>query len=169
MNSKVFSRVLMTAGVVAGVVSLPSIASADTSANIGVGGNVPSTLAITAAADGGATSTSVTTGTETIAKIADLSMETNNSTGLTLTVNAGTVTNGDSETMPFEVLILEDGASTPATTAFSAGTQTYNSGGANASGASIGLRDLYIKYKPAALQDPGTYSGTVTVTVADNG
>ncbi|NJN49343.1 MAG: hypothetical protein HC805_05640 [Alkalinema sp. RL_2_19] len=168
MNSKVLSRVLMTAGLVAGVVTLPSTAFAATTADVTVGGTVTSTLAVSATPDGAAaTGLTMTQGTETIAKIADVAVETNNSTGLTLTVNDGLMTNPDGQTIAYDVLLVADGAAAP-TTGFADGQITYATTGANATAAAEGNRDLYINFTPSALQDPGVYSGTVTMTVADN-
>ncbi|MBE9029819.1 hypothetical protein IQ266_08770 [filamentous cyanobacterium LEGE 11480] len=169
MNSKLFSRVLMTVSLVAGAVTLPSTAFATTTEDITVGGTVAATLNIDVVAEAGATTLTMTQGAETIAKIAELSMETNNSTGLTLTATDGDMTNGDGQTIAYDVEIVARDAAAPASGDFSDGGDTYATAGGNALGAAEGERDLYIAFTPAALQDPGAYTGTVSVTVVDNG
>lgn len=102
-------------------------------------------------------------------KIADLAISTNSEQGykLTMTSATGTLRNGTDGGTPiaYTVGISED-ANAPSTFASPSGAgYDYTTSGANAPG--TGDRDLYIRYTPAALQDPGTYSDTINLTVTD--
>jgi hypothetical protein len=168
MNFKITSRLLI-AIIVATVGSAiaPTKSFAATTANVPLSGSVASTLDITAAPEAGASALDLSAGEKTV-KVATLSIQTNNSTGYTLTVNDGVLAKAapDAAVTPIAYQVNTANAGAAAPTTFTAGNHTFNSGVANAAGA--GNRDLYIRYTPEALQDPGTYTATVTMTVADN-
>ena len=105
---------------------------------------------------------------DVVVKVADMALFTNSSDGVTLSASAdGNLTNdkGTPTVVAYNVLIVADAAPTPAATAFTAtsDSQTVNDFDANGDSA----RDLYIEYDAPALLDPGTYTSSITVTIAD--
>ena len=97
---------------------------------------------------------------EQIVKVADLTMNTNNSSGVTLTITkSGDLTNG-TDNVTFQALAVADNA-TPLTGEFTSPVTFTTSADGEV------LSDLWIAYNPAAVLDPGTYTATITVTVAD--
>ena len=156
-------------GMVAIVVSamLPSaIVLAATTDAVTLGGTVSSTLSIEATDTVGASALDLTTPSEQIVKVADIAMSTNNSAGLTLTASSGNMSNPDSQTIAFKVTTVDDAAAAPASGAFDTPSGTDYTVGNGAAGTLD--NDMYIAYTPAALQDPGLYSGTISLTVSDN-
>ncbi|MDZ8186434.1 MAG: hypothetical protein RMX96_16480 [Nostoc sp. ChiSLP02] len=145
-------------------------AFAGTTATVPISGTVASTLEISATATAGANNLDLTTPSEAIVEVADLAIDTNNSTGYTLTASSGNLTNSDSATsIPYQVKVVDGTASAPVTGDFTvaSGTDlTYATSQANAVGSNG--KSLFIKYTPASLQDPGTYNATINLTVVDN-
>lgn len=105
--------------------------------------------------------------TTRIVKIADVSLWTDAAGGSIVSITPGSLTKADGRTpVPLQVVLVADGASAPLAAAFTtpAGTTyTWSSTGPGAL-----ERDLYIKYRPADLQDPGTYTASVDLDVVDN-
>lgn len=103
---------------------------------------------------------------DVVVKVADMALITNNADGVTLTATAtGNLVNVANNATPlaYRVLIVGDSAVAPAATAF-LGT-THNVPVTDfAAGASA--RDLYIEYDAPALLDFGSYTSTITVSVA---
>lgn len=150
-----------------GTLLVAAAASADT---VGLSGIVASTASVTSTPTAAATALNMggvgTAIGEQIVKVADLALTTNNTTGLTLTIDSGNLTNGTGN-VAFKVQTVAAAAGAPLTAAFTVASGTPNSGYvSSASGADT--RDLYIAYTPAAVLDPGTYTATITLTVADN-
>jgi hypothetical protein len=168
MNFKSASHLLIaTAITIVTATIAPSKAFAATTANVPIGGSVAQTLDIQSTTDPGAAALDLTTAGEKTVKVATLAINTNNSTGYTLTINDGTmVRTGEAGSTPIAYQVSTVIAGEAAPTTFAAGNHTYSSAAANATGSNG--RDLYIRYTPAALQDPGAYTATVTMTVADN-
>jgi hypothetical protein len=140
-------------------------AHAATSGSVSLSGTVVSSLAITVTASAAASALDLSGG-EKIVKVADLAMSTNNEQGFTLTTSSGSLTKSGGTSIAFQVTTVADAATAPAAGAFtvaSGSDDTFNTSGAGSSD-----RDLYIKYTPASLQDPGTYTGTINLTVSDN-
>lgn len=138
--------------------------------SVALSGSVASTAAIVSTPTPAATSlnlggTGVAIG-EQIVKVADLALITNNSTGLTLTITSGNLTNGIGS-VAFAVQSVADAASAPLSAAFTVASGTDNSTYVS-SAAGADDRDLYIAYTPAAVLDPGLYEGTITLSVQDN-
>lgn len=105
--------------------------------------------------------------TTRIAKIADVSLSTDASSGFTVSVSSGSLTKADGRTpIPFQVVLVADGASAPLASAFTTPSGTTYSWSSAGPGALE--KDLYIKYTPAALQDPGAYTASVDIDVVDN-
>lgn len=102
-----------------------------------------------------------------IVKIADVSASTAASSGFTLSVSSGYLTKADGRTpVAFQVALVAAGASAPSSSAFTTPTGTPYTFSTGSAGAVDEV--LYIKYTPAALQDPGTYSAVVDLDVRDN-
>ena len=98
-----------------------------------------------------------------IIKVADIALTTDNSTGLSLFVSAGSITKPGGSSIVYEVTTVLDGAAPPADNDFSSGNYTVStstSGTVN--------KDVYIKYTPVTLQDPGNYSAAISLVVTDN-
>jgi hypothetical protein len=101
-----------------------------------------------------------------IVKVADLSLSTDASSGLTVWITSGSMTKVGGTPVAFQVALVDDGAAPPASGAFTTAS------GASATFATLGpatvAKDLYIKYTPAALQDPGAYAASIHINAVDN-
>ena len=162
MSFQSIRRAVIASGLVIGAAAAFSPAAfAGTTGSVNVSGSVASTLAVTASPTAGAATLELNDGLSHIVPVGDLSMSTNNEQGLTLTVNPGNLTKPGGTDIAFEVTTVDAG--TPAPNAFAPGDHTVATAAARSA-----AKDLYIKYTPAALQDPGTYNGTINVSVADN-
>jgi hypothetical protein len=102
-----------------------------------------------------------------VVKIADLMLATDSANGLTVFVTSGQLTNADDRTsVSFRVLLVNDGASAPSPSAFTTPSgDIYSFPTSTAGGVA---KDLYLRYTPASVQDPGTYSATVDISAVDN-
>jgi len=101
-----------------------------------------------------------------IVKVAHVTVSTDNSQGLTLIISSGSLSKPGGTAIPFQVTTVEDDSG-PA----SAGDFTTSSGSNysfKTSTAGTHNCDLYIRYSSLALQDPGTYSSSINLTVQDN-
>jgi hypothetical protein len=149
-----------------GALALASAAAADT---VALSGTVASTAAVTSTSTAGASSLDLATATEKIVKAAGVALSTNNTTGLTVTVTSGNLTKAGGQDIPYKVTTVAAAAAAPLTGAFTVASGTnYTYSTASDSDPTDVTRDLYIAYTPAAKQDPGAYSGTITLTVLDN-
>jgi hypothetical protein len=101
-----------------------------------------------------------------IVKVADLSVSTDAASGLTVSITSGSLTKPGGTPVAFQVALADDNAAAPSAAAFttSSGASLLLVTGA----ASTIARDLYIKYTPAPLQDPGAYAATIEIDVIDN-
>ena len=160
-------RALVLSSLVLGATTLfSSKAMADT---VTLGGSVVSTLTLVTTPTAAAIALPLSTGTQQIVQVADLAISTNEALGYTLTATSGNLAKaGGTTSIAYQVTTTADAVTVVAGDfAIASGTNyTFASTAANAVG--TGSRDLYIRYTPAALQDPGAYAGTITVTVADN-
>ena len=102
-----------------------------------------------------------------IIKVSTLSLVTDSSKGFTVTISSGNLTKVSQETpISYRVMTVISGDNPPSSGDFTvaAGNNytfvTTQAGSQN--------RDLYILYTPANLQDPGTYSANITISIADN-
>lgn len=145
--------------VVGSLLTISSVSMAAT-ATVNVGGTVTSTLAVSATATTGAGTLDLAGATERIIKVADITMSTNNEQGLSITTSDGNLTKTGGTSIAYLTTTVADNAVAPATTAFNATLPGMTTAGTLS-------EDLYIKYTPAALQDPGTYAGVITITVTD--
>ena len=156
-------RALVLSSLVLGATTLFSAkAMADT---VTLGGTVASTLTLTTTTLGAAGALNLTTPTPRIVQVADLAISTNNEQGYTLTATSGNLLNLGGTSIAYQVTTTAD--TLPAAAGnFAVANHTFASSAANA--ANTNGRDLYIMYTPAALQDPGIYGGTITLSVIDN-
>lgn len=169
MLSTSLRRVLVASGLVIASSFMASAAFAGTSDNVVIGGTVVSTLAI-ASSNPKADINLAPAQTNTEVKVADLTMGTNNSTGLTVNVSgtltlARTTGSNAITPVPFTVGIVAGASGTPASYVATANTVFATSAAAAPSTA----HSLYIKYSTDAnFQDPGDYAATIVLTVVDN-
>lgn len=169
MSVQSIRRAIVASGLVIGAAAAltPAAFAGTTTGTVNVSGTVTSTLDMAAAATAGAASLPLDSATAQIVKVAALGINTNNSSGYTLTVSSvsGNLTNADGANIPFQVAVTNAG--TPAADSdFTGASVTHATTAANAAGSQG--KDLSIKFTPGALQDPGTYTGTVNLTVANN-
>jgi hypothetical protein len=143
-----------------------SAALAGTTGTVTLAGSVNSTLSMTATDTAGAGALDLTTASEQIAQVSDISMTTNNGEGLTLSAMSGNLTNGSSGSIAFQVTSVDDGATAPAGAAFTTASGTAYTADTGAAGTFD--KDLYIRYTPSAGQDPGNYTGSIDLSVSDN-
>ncbi|MBN3893072.1 MAG: hypothetical protein HWQ43_29440 [Nostoc sp. JL31] len=168
MSTKLIRRALIASGLFIGAaVAFSPTAFADT---VDIGGTVTSTLAITTTAVTGVDTDldlggNDTTPTAHIVQVADLGITTNNEQGYTLTVSSGNLTKTGGTSIAYQVTTVADGASAPVAGGFTVASGTDYTVSTTAAGAVA--KDLYIKYTPAQLQDPGDYIAQITLNVAD--
>ncbi|MDB4961002.1 MAG: hypothetical protein JWP01_1001 [Myxococcales bacterium] len=102
-----------------------------------------------------------------VVKIGVLSVSTTAAAGLTLSVRSGSLTKADGSTpVAFQVVLVDRDAAAPSSAAFmtpSGMIYTF----ATSSAVTV-EKDLYIKYTPVPLQDPGSYTASVDLDVVDN-
>ncbi|MHC5744530.1 MAG: hypothetical protein ACYTXT_22070 [Nostoc sp.] len=166
MSTKLIRRALIASGIFIGAaVAFSPTAKAANTADVGLGGSVTSTVGIVT---NNTTGTGLnlggdgTTPTPHVVQVADFTMSTNNEQGLSLSVPVGTMTKTNGTTITYQVKVVDHLATAPEAVDFSSGDQTYTT---NAAGPAN--RDLYINYTPANFQDPGAYTGSITLTVSD--
>ncbi len=175
---KSFNRFLIAGGFALGASFLgaPSVMAQVSSGTVDIGGTVESTLNIDITAVGG-----VDTGLdlggegtdngETIVKVADIIIRTNNDAGLSLTMTEGDMTATGSDTpLAYQVAVTDDGV-TALTGDFGGGlVESYSQvGGAAPNLGADGTlaQDISISYDPPQNLDAGDYTATITLTVAD--
>lgn len=101
-----------------------------------------------------------------IVKVADISISTDSSRGLKLSLTSGSLTKVDGSDISFKITTVANDESAPSSSAFdvpSGNTYTYVTQAAGSES-----RDVYILYTPSALQDPGPYGATINISVEDN-
>jgi hypothetical protein len=102
-----------------------------------------------------------------IVKVANLELSTDDSDGLTLTISSESLTKSGGETpIPFQVTTVAAGSGSPSASDFPVSPSSNYTVSTNSAGSSS--KDLYIKYTPATLQDPGAYSASISLVVTDN-
>lgn len=170
MSFQSIRRAVIASGLVIGAAAAFSPAAfAGTNDTVPLSGTVTSTVSMTVT-NKIATSLDLkgdgTPSASYVSKVADVNISTNNSSGATVTATFGNLVNPDGTTpIPVEVSAVDDGASAPSATGNAVNNTNYTFG-SNAAGSVD--KDLYIKFTPAALQDPNTYESTLTLNVADN-
>lgn len=106
------------------------------------------------------------TATTQVVKVATLTLSTDSPNGYTVFVSSGNVAKLDATSIPFQVTIVDAGSSSPGEGAFT--VASGNNYTLSTSQANTANKDLYIRYTPAALQDPGSYSASILLTIVDN-
>ncbi len=101
-----------------------------------------------------------------IIKVSDITISTDNSTGLTLRLTSDSFNKVDGSDIDFQVTTVENNAIAPSGAAFTVPSGSSYTYVTDTSGTES--RDVYIRYTPNALQDPGTYSTSIQLSVADN-
>lgn len=142
-----------------------SVAVAATTDTVTLGGTVTSSLQVTSTPTAAASALDLTGG-QKIVKVSDIGMSTNNEQGLTLTATSGNLTKAGGTSIAFQVTSVPDTDPAPASGDFLIASGSSYTVGTVASGSDA--VDLYIKYTPLALQDPGAYAGSISLTVTDN-
>ncbi len=179
---RTLNRLAIAAGIALGSSVLYSSATLAqvTSGTVDIGGTVTSTLNIEVTPVAGVDTGldlggEGTDNAETIVKVADLTIRTNNDAGLSLTMTSGDMTATGSDTpLAYKVVTTADtAAAASGDFATASGTDrvenyTQTGGAAPNLGADGSLaRDLSISYDPPQNLDAGDYSATITLTVAD--
>lgn len=102
-----------------------------------------------------------------IVKIAELSLSSDATAGMTVTIASGSLAKADGSTpVAFQVVLVDRNAQAPSSAAFTVPSGTLYTWSTSAAGGAE--KDLYIKYTPRSLQDPGSYAASVDIDVADN-
>jgi hypothetical protein len=101
-----------------------------------------------------------------IIKVSDITFSTDNSTGLTLTLTSDSFNKVDGANIDFQVTTVENDAIAPSGAAFTVPSGDNYTYVTETSGTES--RDVYLRYTPNALQDPGNYSASIQVSVVDN-
>jgi hypothetical protein len=106
-------------------------------------------------------------GSTRIVKIGVVSLSTTGPEGFTLSVSSGSLNKSDGTTpLGFQVVLVDRDATAPSSAAFTTPSgMTYFF--ATSSAVTVD-KDLYIKYRPAALQDPGAYTASIELGIVDN-
>lgn len=101
-----------------------------------------------------------------LVKIANLELSTADPDGFTLTISSQSLTKSGGETpIPFQVTTVAAGES-PNDSDFSISPGSNYTVSTTSAGSSF--KDMYIKYTPAALQDPGAYNTSISLVITDN-
>ena len=101
-----------------------------------------------------------------IVKVAELSLSTGATNGLTVSITSGSMTKPGGAPVVFQVALVDHNAAAPSTSAFNAASGIPYMLATHAVTAVV--KDLYIKYTPAPFQDPGAYAASVDIDVGDN-
>ncbi len=101
---------------------------------------------------------------EHIIHVVDVNVSTAEPNGYTLSISSGSLGKSGGQNISFQVMAVDNNASSP-----SSGDFNIASGNSYiiCETAAKDL-DIYVKYQPAALQDPGNYTHSVTITAEDN-
>ena len=102
-----------------------------------------------------------------IVKIAHLELSTDDTNGFTLTISSQNLTKSGGETpIPFQVTTVPAGDPSPNDSDFSISPGSNYTVSTTSAGSSS--KEMYIKYTPAALQDPGAYNTSISLVITDN-
>jgi hypothetical protein len=102
-----------------------------------------------------------------VVKVSNLTLATDSNKGFTVTISSGNLTKTGQETpIAYRVLVVTLGANPPSSgdfTVASGNNYTYSTNQAGSQNC-----DLYILYTPRTMQDPGTYSANISISIIDN-
>lgn len=174
MLTKLFRNTLIasTLMVAGSVLANPAMAAPEV---INLGGSVTDVSSVTPTATPAAAALVLggtgSAQTDVFIKVADLALFTNQASGVTLTATGGSgaqLINSSNNATPVDyvVLITADQATEVNAASFGGATGTDSDAVTDFDSSGNSARDLYIMYSTDALLDPGTYSGSITVTVA---
>jgi hypothetical protein len=148
----------------------PAAFAFPTSDTVPLVGTVASNLDLISTATAGAGTLDLTTPSAQIVKVSSLHIDTNNAAGYKLTVTSGDLVGTNHPTVTpiaYQVEVVNGGAAAASTFGTASGVDyTTSTSAANADGTND--KDLYIKYTPAALQNPDVYTATIGLSVIDN-
>jgi len=139
---------------------LSTVAVAAPTTDVNLGGSVATSLTVDAVPTAAASALNLSGG-QKIVKVADITMSTNNEQGLSITASDGLLEKTGGTTIAFETTTVVDGAAAPAIAVFADALLGTSAAGSLS-------QDLYIMYTPATLQDPGAYTGVISLVVTDN-
>ena len=160
-------RALVLSSLVLGATTLFSAKAM--AGSVTLNGTVPSTLTLTTSPiTAAALALPLSSPIQQIVQVADLAISTNNEQGYTVTATSGNLTKTGGTSIAYRVTTTADGGSIPAPGVFAAAAANHTFASSAANALNSNGRDLYIMYTPAALQDPGLYEGSITVSVIDN-
>lgn len=161
-------RFALITGLAAGTLVMGGTAAfADT---INLGGTVANYSTISSTATTGASNLNLhgvgTATADVVVKVADIALTSNNTEGVELKATANTPLTGgvNGDTLTYQVKLVDDNATEPLATAFSAITDTVNVDNTDFT-SNAAAQDLYIEYDGPEYLDPDTYSSTITMTV----
>lgn len=146
---------------------LSPAALAATTDSIALSGEVASTVGVVCADTVSATALDLGGAAGQIVMVSECTSDTNNDTGLTITLSSGDLANGGTaDTIPYQVSSVAAGGAAPLAGDFTAASGIDYTTASTVSGSYI--RDAYILFDGAPANDPATYTATINVTVADN-
>lgn len=168
------SRTLIASTLFLGATALFSSAAfaGTTTGSVNVSGTVTSTLDMSVSSTSGATSLALDSsaaGVKQTPQVANLNISTNSEQGYDVSVSSGNLVDDDGvgTPIPYRVAVVADGATAADSDFNTAPGTAYHYQTSIANAPADGARDLYIQYTPAALQDPGSYTATINLTVTD--
>jgi len=101
-----------------------------------------------------------------IVKVANLELSTDDPDGLTLTIDSESLTKSGENSIPFQVTTVAADSGVPSASDFPVSSGSNYTVSTSSAGSST--KDLYIRYTPAALQDPGAYRTSISLVVTNN-
>lgn len=102
-----------------------------------------------------------------IVKVANLELSTDGTNGFTLTISSQSLTKSGGETpISFQVTTVPAGSASPSASDFLVSPGSNYTVSTTSAGSSS--KEMYIKYTPAALQDPGAYNTSISLIITDN-
>lgn len=108
-----------------------------------------------------------TANANTIIQVANIDLTSNNTQGIELTASSdGTLTSANGGSLTYQLLLVDDGATQPADTAFSGSSSVVNVTDDFTN--NVAAQDLYIEYDAPAYLDPGAYTDDITVTITND-
>jgi hypothetical protein len=171
LNMNISRSILISGLLIGASVLFGSSAKAATTGDVPLSGTVAATLDLVTTPTATASTLPLdgtAAGVEQILKVADLNIQTNNTLGYTLTVPSGNLTGSRGGTVAYQVTVMDNNVQAAAGDFATATGSALNYSTTAPNAAVDGDRDLYIRYTPAALQNPGAYTATINLAVADN-
>lgn len=106
-----------------------------------------------------------TANADVVVKVADIELTTNNDDqGVELTATAGGALTNGTDSLSYQVKLVDNDATAPAANTFASSTDAVNVDASDFTD-NAADQDLYIEYDAPQYLDPGSYTSTVTMTV----